>query len=93
MAYKSNILIGRITKVSGYEGAVIVKTEKIFSENNLQVESVFLEIEGRLVPFFISYLEYTGTVILKLNFTGYDSIEKITEFIGCRVFSTTVISY
>ena len=88
MAYNSNILLGRITKVSGYEGAVAVKLEKIFTENIPQMESVFLEIEGRPVPFFISDQEYSGADILKLSFEGYDSIEKISEFIGCRVFLT-----
>ena len=88
MAYKSNILLGRITKLSGYEGAVTVKLEKNFPENILPDESVFLEIEGRPVPFFISDSEYTGADILKLSFEGYNTIEKITEFIGCRVFLT-----
>ncbi|MCX6326211.1 MAG: ribosome maturation factor RimM [Bacteroidia bacterium] len=89
MAYNNNILLGRITKVNGYEGAVTVKLEKLFSENIPQMESVFLEIEGRSVPFFISDSEYTGADILKLKFEGYDSIEKISEFTGCRVFLTT----
>ena len=91
MAYNSDILLGRITKVNGYEGAVIVKLEKTFSENIPQMESVFLEIEGRPVPFFISGSEYSGADILKLKFEGYDSIEKISEFTGCRVFLTTGI--
>jgi 16S rRNA processing protein RimM len=89
MAYKYNILLGRITKISGYEGAVAVKLEKIFTENIPQMESVFLEIEGRPVPFFISGLEYSGADILKLRFEGYDSDEKISEFIGCRIFLTS----
>lgn len=88
MAYKSNILLGRITKLSGYEGAVAVKLEKIFTENIPQMESVFLEIDGRQVPFFISEAEYSGADILKLSFDGYNSIEKVSEFIGCRVFLT-----
>ena len=88
MAYSSNILLGRITKVSGYEGAVVVKLEKIFIENIPELESVFLEIEGRKVPFFILYSEYTGADQLKLKFEEYDSIEKIREFIGCSVFLT-----
>jgi 16S rRNA processing protein RimM len=92
MAYNSNILLGRITKVNGYEGAVTVKLEKVFSENIPLMESVFLEFDGRPVPFFISESEYTGADILKLKFEGYDSIEKISEFTGCRVFLTTVIS-
>ena len=90
MAYVSKILLGQITKVSGYQGAVTVKLEKIFFENIPQMESVFLEIEGRPVPFFISYSEYSGAAILKLKFEGYDSVEKISEFTGCRVFLTTV---
>jgi 16S rRNA processing protein RimM len=89
MAYTYNILLGRITKISGYEGAVAVKLEKIFIENIPKMESVFLEIEGRPVPFFISGLEYSGADILKLWFEGYDSDEKISEFIGCRIFLTS----
>jgi len=92
MAYKNEILLGRITKVSGFEGAVTVKLEKSFSENIPQMESVFLEIEGRPVPFFISYSEYSGADILKLKFKDYDSIEKVSEFTGCRVFLTTSIT-
>ena len=88
MAYSSDILLGRITKVSGFEGAVTIKLEKVFFENIPQMESVFLEIEGRPVPFFISELEYSGADILKLTFTGYNSIDKIGEFAGCRVFLT-----
>jgi 16S rRNA processing protein RimM len=89
MAYRFNILLGRITKISGYEGAVTVKLEKIFSENIPHLESVFLEIEGRPVPFFVSEYEYSGADILKLKFEDYESIEKVTEFTGCRVFLTS----
>jgi 16S rRNA processing protein RimM len=92
MAYSSNILLGRITKISGYEGAVAVKLEKTFTENIPPLESVFLEIDGRPVPFFISGYEYSGADILKLRFEGYESIEKISEFTGCKVFLTSATS-
>jgi 16S rRNA processing protein RimM len=91
MAYNSDILLGRITKVNGYEGAVTIKIEKNFFENIPLMESVFLEIEGRLVPFFISGSEYSGADILKLKFEGYNSIDKISEFTGSRVFLTNYI--
>jgi len=81
MAYYTGILLGRITKVSGYEGAVTVKLEKVFLENIPHLESVFLEIEGRPVPFFISWSEYSGADILKLKFDDYGSLEKISELI------------
>jgi 16S rRNA processing protein RimM len=92
MAYKNDILLGRITKVSGYEGAVTVKLERFLSGKLPNMESVFLEIEGRPVPFFISDSDYSGADILKLRFEGYNSYDKVIEFVGCRVFLTTPVS-
>ena len=89
MAYKSDILLGRIIKVSGFEGAVTVKLERLFSGKLPNMESVFLEIEGRPVPFFISDSDYSGADILRLKFDGYDSSDKVIEFVGCHVFLTT----
>ncbi len=89
MAYKSDILLGRITKVSGFEGAVTVKLERSFSGKLPHMESVFLEIEGRPVPFFIAESDYSGAGILRLKFDGYNSSEKVIEFVGCRVFLTS----
>jgi 16S rRNA processing protein RimM len=54
------------------------------------MESVFLEINSKPVPFFISKSEYSGGDILKLKFDGYESFEKASEFTGCRVFLTTI---
>lgn len=89
MAYNSDILFGRITKIHSYDGSVTVRLEKVFIENIPEMESVFLETEGRPVPFFISHSEYTGADIIKLKFEDYDSFEKISEFQGCRLFLTT----
>jgi 16S rRNA processing protein RimM len=89
MAYNANILLGEITKVHGFSGAVIVKLEKTFIENIPEMESVFLETEGKPVPFFIAELDYPGSDILRLKFEGYGSVENISEFIGCRVFLTS----
>ena len=86
MAYTKGILLGKIVKVSGYEGAVAIRLEKFFTENIPEMESVFLEIEGRPVPFLISGIEYGGADNLKLTFEGYNSAERISEFVGCRVF-------
>jgi 16S rRNA processing protein RimM len=88
MAYTTGILLGIITKVSGYEGAVSVRLERTLPEDIPLTESVFLEIEGRPVPFFIMLREYSGTGSLKLKFDGYDSDESVTEFVGARVFLT-----
>jgi 16S rRNA processing protein RimM len=89
MAYNANILLGRISKAHGFEGAVTVKLEKTFIENIPDMESVFLEIEGKPVPFFIEVSDYPGGDILWLKFLWYDTSEKVNDFTGCNVFLTT----
>lgn len=87
MAYNPGILIGRITKTSGFEGAVILRPEKNLTENIQIDEPVFIEIDGRPVPFFISSIEEAGSD-MKITFEGYDTIDKVNEFKDCRVFLT-----
>jgi 16S rRNA processing protein RimM len=88
MAYKTGILLGLITKVSGFGGVVSIKLERSLSENIPLTESVFLEIEGRPVPFFISSSEYSGAGTLKLKFDRYDSDDVVEELIGAKVYLT-----
>jgi len=89
MTYRCNILLGQITKVSGFEGAVTVRLERSFIDNIPQVESVFLVIDGRPVPFFISESEYSGGDTLKIKFLYYDKTEKVNEFKGCKIYLTS----
>jgi 16S rRNA processing protein RimM len=90
MDYKSEILLGRINRIIGNEGSVSVKLEKAFIDNIPEMESVFLEIDEKPVPFFISHLEYPGGDICKLKLDGYSTFDRLAEFNGCRVFLTSV---
>jgi len=85
MAPSKNILLGIITKIHGFEGAVAVRLEKNFSENIPRMESVFLEIEGKPVPFFIDFFEQLDPGKACLRFQDYNTIEKVREFIGCNI--------
>jgi len=89
VGYNANILLGRILKIQGYDGTMTVKLEKDFVDNIPEMESVFLEIEGKPVPFFISTSQYSGGDVLKLRFEGYGTYEKVNDFAGCPVFLTT----
>ena len=91
MTYKNQILFGRIAKIHGYDGTVTVKIEQRFIEDIPELESVFIETEGKPVPFFISMAEYSGGDFLKMKFRDYGSYDKISEFNGCRIFLTTTI--
>jgi 16S rRNA processing protein RimM len=89
MIYRTGILLGHIKKIHGHDGSVIVRLEKIFTEDIPEMESVFLEIDGKPVPFFIAESEYAGGDNLKIRFKGYNTYEKICEFTGCKVFLNT----
>ena len=89
MAYNANILLGKITKVYGFDGTVTVRLEKNLKAEISELKSVFLEIEGKPVPFIISESDYQGGDILRLRFYGYGTVEKVTGFTGCRVFLTS----
>jgi len=90
MAYTAKILLGQITKTRGFQGGLSVKLEKRFIENiPLVLESLFVEIDGKAVPFFISERVYGGGDTLDLKFDGYTSPERARELTGCRVFLTT----
>ena len=88
MAYKKYILLGHIAKIHGYKGVVAIKVEKLFSENIPPMESVFIEIEGRPVPFFIEYAEQPDSLTLRLKFEGYNSVSSVKEFAGCSIYLT-----
>ena len=90
MTYRYQILLGRISRINGYDGSVSVKLEKSFLDKIPEMESVFIEINRKPVPFFISLSEYSGGDMLKLKFEGYESYEKVSEFTGCRVYLTTI---
>jgi len=81
-------LLGQISKVYGYEGFVVVRFEKRFIGDYFEQESVFLEIEGKPVPFFIEEQEYAGGDAIRLKFEGYETDAKVGEFVGCKVYLT-----
>lgn len=85
MASSDYILLGKLTKTSGFDGTVAIRLEEKFIENIPETESVFLVIDGRPVPFMVDASEYNGAGILKLSFTGYESDRKMSEFIGTEV--------
>ncbi len=80
------ILLGTITKLHGIHGQVILKLNDIDFDNILIMESVFLEIDGLPVPFFV--LEYSEKTInhLIIEFEDIHNESKAKELIDAKVF-------
>ena len=77
---------GIVLKTHGVKGELLIKTVFEISDNYELAESIFLEIEGLLVPFFIE--EYTvssnQTIIIKLS--DVDNKNKAIRFVDCNTF-------
>lgn len=86
MAFTKRILLGRITKIHPYRGTVTVELSLGITLDLSAMESVFLEIEGKQVPFFLNEHTDNGSGFLKLNFEGYESSGKMEKYNGCRIF-------
>jgi len=80
------LLFGTIIKPHGTKGSCIVATRFPVNRDEIKGNSVFLEIEGLLVPFFIeNILERTvDSLVLKLE--DLDSEEKVREITGVDVY-------
>lgn len=89
MAYSRNILLGKIIKVNTHNGTITVRGVALFVNNIPEMESVFIEIDDRPVPFFIDDSEIKGSDLLNLKLIDYNTADKLKEFNGCRVFLTS----
>ena len=69
MTREDHILLGTIAKTHGVHGELIIRTSNPSFDLKEDWESIFLKIDGILVPFFISYLHEfkPGEWILKLD--------------------------
>ncbi|MEZ5000777.1 MAG: ribosome maturation factor RimM [Bacteroidales bacterium] len=85
MESKNLILLGKIVRTHGYDGTLVISPARELSEDIEKMESVFVEADGLPVPFFISWSSLSPASLL-LRFDGYESKEKVSEFVGCRIF-------
>ena len=86
------ILLGKIIKTHGYNGAVVIALEGDFSEKVKEMESVFVEVDGKPVPFFFAETTVSSPSTLISTFDYYTSDAQVREFIGCRVYSEIQLS-
>ena len=70
----------------------------VLNLNNLQfeeiskMESVFIEFDGILVPFFISGISPRGITAAIIKFDDINSEDQASEFLNCKVYSVDIAS-
>ena len=83
--------IGYLQKTHGLDGSFTMHFEEQFDLTLEEAEYLFLEIDGGLVPFFISEdgFRYRGSDSAIIHFDEITSQEQAREFTGCAVFVFT----
>jgi len=79
--------LGTIIKTHGIKGELVLKLNNLLAEDLIEMESVFLEVEGLLVPFFIEDIYALTSQTCIVHFEWLDTENKSTEFKGCRVYT------
>lgn len=80
-------LIGTLVKTHGIAGEFVLRLNDLHSNVIYEMESVFIEFDGLLVPFFISEIRSKNDTSLIVKFEKIDDEEHAIEFINCKVFT------
>lgn len=80
------LLIGTLVKAFGHKGEIILSVSDDVFEECKKLESVFVEINNKLVPFFITHIDIKQGSSLGILFEDIDTPEKARELIGKNVY-------
>ena len=78
-------LLGQITKLHGLSGEVTAFFDVDYPEAYQELESVFVEINNKLVPFFIEHLDITPKKII-LKFEDVEKVEAAEPLLGKELY-------
>jgi 16S rRNA processing protein RimM len=86
MQFKTSQPLGRVLKTHGRQGELIISCEQGFPVNFKKMESLFIEINEQVVPFFLEHvIEKTPTTaIIKLE--DVDNLEEAGGLTGLTWF-------
>jgi len=79
-------LLGYIVKTHGTKGQVVAFFDVDYPEDYEDLESVFLQQGGRLIPFFIDALEPQAKGRFIIKFEDIDTMEKAEQLRGTSLY-------
>jgi 16S rRNA processing protein RimM len=67
--------LGSVAKLHGYKGGLSLYLDVDYPDDYTEMESVFIEINKQLVPFFLDSSKRSGSNLLTAKFEGIDTEE------------------
>jgi len=78
--------VGKIVRPYGRKGEVLVKLDTDEPELYEGLESVFLEIKGNPVPFFVNDSRLHKSLLLRMDLEDVNTIEDAEALVGRKLF-------
>lgn len=78
--------LGKIVGKFSFKGEVLIKLDTDEPELYTEMESVFLEYNENLVPFFIEKSSLQKSTLLRVKFEDIDTEEDAEDIIGCETY-------
>ena len=78
--------LGKVAKKFSFKGEVLIYLDTDEPELYEDLESVFVECNKNLVPFFIENSQLHRNDFLKVRFEDVDNEEEADKLIGCEVY-------
>jgi 16S rRNA processing protein RimM len=77
---------GKVVKLSGSTGELVCSLDTEYFTGKKKLESVFIQINGNLIPFFIDNFQLKGRNQALIKFLDLNSTEEMTPLTNCLIF-------
>lgn len=78
--------VGKIVKKYSFKGELLVKVDSDDPEQFTEMESVFVETQKKLIPFFIEEISLHKSSLLRIKFEDVDSEEDAQYMLGSELY-------
>ncbi len=82
--FKDYFYLGKIVKLHGYEGKLSIYFDTDKPEEYIDIDVVYLNINGSLVPFFVESLSLLNNKAV-VSFLDVDNLEKAQELVNKEI--------
>jgi 16S rRNA processing protein RimM len=86
MTKEECFFLGYTVKLHGYKGEISIKLDVDFPEDYKNLESVFIEINDQLIPFFITSIKLKDKGFAVVSFEGITTIEQAESLLSSNLY-------
>lgn len=86
MFIKDHFYLGKIVKKHSFKGEVIAQIEADFTDFITTLESVWLEENNQLIPFFIDKISQKNTLIFRIHLEDINTEHEAKKLIGKSLY-------